>query len=249
MDVQYGADTKAEFLRLVEKLPPGSTVLDVGSYSAQDGLDIWKAMDDARVFCFECHPTHFKLCQATVADFRGITLVAKAVSDQDGPVTFLPIDPVKSKITTGASSLLRSTGDWAKHLPQNELQVEGTRLDTWAREEGVSTVEAIWIDLQGAEVLALKGLGALLAGVQVIHIEVLFDTVYEGQNDFAAINTFLTEQGFSLQCLGVVKHEDGWSYPPTHRRPHVRAPWSDAVYARPRSSPGAGNSKHSGNTL
>jgi hypothetical protein len=64
------------------------------------------------------------------------------------------------------------------------------------QELGVDHVDLIWMDLQGAELIALQSLGSYLDRVYSIHTEVTHRAMYTGQNMFSEIHAFLLEKGF-----------------------------------------------------
>jgi hypothetical protein len=56
--------------------------------------------------------------------------------------------------------------------------VECTTLASAAAALGIARVDLIWMDLQGAELLALQGMGDLLNGVRYVHTELSFRAMY-----------------------------------------------------------------------
>lgn len=73
------------------------------------------------------------------------------------------------------------------------------RLDTIMNEYKIPSVDIIWMDLQGAEVLALKGLGNKLSSVEYIHVEVSHQEIYTNQT-FPEFHNYLTNY-FSFKKL------------------------------------------------
>jgi len=65
---------------------------------------------------------------------------------------------------------------------------------------GISKVDIIWMDLQGAELLALKGIGNYLHNVQYIHTEACNLEIYTNQSIFPEINDYLS----NLFCFEVL---------------------------------------------
>jgi FkbM family methyltransferase len=81
-----------------------------------------------------------------------------------------------------------------------------TRLDEWLRGAGVTRVDALKLDVQGAELAVLEGAGSALADVRAVEIEVTFNRIYDGQPLFADIDRFLRERGFVLWRLRDLVH-------------------------------------------
>jgi FkbM family methyltransferase len=196
-----------DFLYVVDQVVKPEDVkviLDVGSLHAREAVEFSKRFPNARVYSFECHPQSYLNCLETTKGHERCTVVNKAVSNYDGTIKFFPIDPNRT-ITThadgnpGASSLFKAAGtyDHIEKYVQNEIEVPCTRLDTWAKENALTQVDLIWMDLQGAELLALQGLGELLKTVKVIHTETELNPMYTGQALYQDINEFLTKNGFA----------------------------------------------------
>lgn len=68
----------------------------------------------------------------------------------------------------------------------------------------IDHVDIIWMDLQGAELLALKGLGLFIEKLKIVYTEVSHMAMYEGQvlfnelNDFMIANNFLLKNNLSI---------------------------------------------------
>jgi hypothetical protein len=60
----------------------------------------------------------------------------------------------------------------------------------------IKNVDIIWMDLQGAELLALKGLGEYIKNVEFIHTEVSYKEIYNGQVMFDELNKFVLLNDF-----------------------------------------------------
>jgi FkbM family methyltransferase len=132
-----------------------------------------------------------------------------------GEITFYPIDQEKT-ITTwvdgnpGASSLFKSSGnyDCIETYVQNEVVTNCHRLDTVMQKYGIPKVDIIWMDIQGAELLALKSLGKYLNYVEYVYTEVTYNSeMYTGQvmfqelHDFMLNNHYIVKNNLSMgQC-------------------------------------------------
>ncbi len=88
----------------------------------------------------------------------------------------------------------------------HSVEVPVARLDTWAVANGESRVDAMKLDVQGAELEVLHGAGTLLPGMRLLDLEVTFTPMYSGQALFGDIDAFLRAAGFSLWRLGHLVH-------------------------------------------
>lgn len=192
-----------------------STVLDLGSRDLEQSIEFTKFFPLARIHAFECNPISAKLCREKLAHFPNVSFYEMCIFDYDGMINFHPINTEKT-ITTwkdgnpGASSVFIANGsyDHIEKYVQDEISVKCARLDTWAIENNVSSVDVIWADLQGAELQAFIGMGNLLDTVKVIHTELEINPMYTGQSLYRDVDPFLRQRGF-VRIHGDIKAQYG----------------------------------------
>lgn len=179
-------------------------IFDVGSRDCMQSCEFAQHFPNAKIYAFECNPNTLDLCKQNIKNYSSITLVEGAVCDYDGDITFYPIDQSKT-ITTwkdgnpGASSIYKSNGNYTvEKYVQNEITTNAHRLDTVMEKLNIPRVDYVWMDLQGAELLALKGLGKYLKDVRLIHTEVTHTEMYTGQVLFDEFDQFMTLNNFRL---------------------------------------------------
>ncbi len=126
-------------------------------------------------------------------------------------------------------ALFHAFTQWAEVVATEEVQT--VRLDEVAETEGVDFIK---LDIQGAELMALRHGEARLRGVLVVQAEVEFLPIYAGQPLFPDVDAFLRDRGFMFHRF----------YPLTSRvvRPMLlnddifaglgQAVWADAVFLR-----------------
>jgi FkbM family methyltransferase len=185
-------------------------------------IEFYNHFPNAKIWAFECNPNTLEICRENIRDYTDrITLVEGAVTDYDGDITFypgrtkllflltlMPCSTVNQKetVTTwedgnpGASSIFKSNGTYTlEQYVQDEISVNCHRLDTVMQKQQIPGVDIIWMDLQGAELLALKSLGDHLANVRYIQTEVSHKEIYSKQVMFSELHTLLMENGFALK--------------------------------------------------
>jgi FkbM family methyltransferase len=179
-------------------------VLDLGARDCAESVRLADIFPAAHVLAFECNEDTIGLCRQSILGLQRVQLIPLAVSDVDGLIPFFPID-AKKTVTTwpdgnpGASSLFRASGAYpVEQYVQRETVVTSTRLDTYLERQAVTGVDLLWMDLQGAELRALQGLGKLLSTVLLIHTEVEFMEIYSAQPLQHQIQAFLRTNGFLL---------------------------------------------------
>lgn len=199
----------ATFLKEVARFIDTSsirTILELGSRDAEVSIALKRAFPKAQVFAFECNPPAIELCRLNIAasGLGDITLIPKAVSDTNGTVDFYAIDPVRTVTphadgNIGASSMFKANPEYPdEQYHQERIEVETTTIAQWANEKGISDVDLVWMDLQGAELKALQGMGELLNRVRILYTEVEFKPLYIDQPLFQEIDQFVRKHGFRL---------------------------------------------------
>lgn len=190
-------------------------ILDIGSRDLDQSIEFNRIYKLAKIFAFECSPEQYKICLAKSKDYTNIKVSGKAVHEIDGGCDFYCIDTIKHN-NYGASSLFETSGkyDSIEILPQYKIDIECTRLDTFCKENGINNIDLIWIDIQGAELYAFKGLGNLIYNVKAINTEIIFQEIYTGNALFGELDKYLSEHGFIL----INKHNE------------IENWWGDAIY-------------------
>jgi FkbM family methyltransferase len=169
-------------------------IVELGARDCRETLGLAALYPQARIYAFECNPDTLPLCRNAVRGHSGITLIEKAAADRAGRVKFYPVDP---SANPGASSLLKASGRYAlEDYRQREIEVEAITLEAFLATGAIPRVDLLWMDIQGAELAALKGLGGRIADVALIHAEVEFEEMYAGQPLFPEVRVFLEAAGF-----------------------------------------------------
>lgn len=173
------------------------TVVEVGANDCVETVGFAETLPKARVFTFECNPDTLPLCRERVAPYKNITLIETAIGNQDGVVDFYKTAKTGDDWNTGASSLF-PINDRLVDLAQEKTTVPMTTLKKALSPHTVPSIDILWMDLQGSELNALKGMGDLLPNTMLIFTEVEHVPLYEGQPLFGDIRKYLEERGFRL---------------------------------------------------
>jgi FkbM family methyltransferase len=140
-------------------LRPGETAVDIGANSGfYTALFADRVGPRGRVHAFEANPALVdRLARMiTLNGFQGrVRLNPVAVSDRTGTARLYLSDHLD---TTGMSSLVRKT-----YLEESaRIDVATTTLDDYARKRQVGPIGLLKMDIEGAEISALRGMEALL---------------------------------------------------------------------------------------
>ena len=177
---------------LREFLRPGMTVYDIGANIGYISLLMAKAVGPrGRVFAFEALPANVERIQKNVAlnNLSSVTVVAAAVLDKTGPVTFYVHDSV------GMGKAAGSAGRREEHYTA-EISVPGLSLDEFVYEQGFPPPAAVKMDIEGGEVLALPGMRRIL----MEQAPILFLELHGPESEKVAWQV-LTGAGYTLRAM------------------------------------------------
>jgi FkbM family methyltransferase len=140
----HGFIDRVECRLLAERLPAGGVFFDIGSYFGWYSL--WLARQcGAQACAFEPVPQNFELLaeNARLNPARKVRPFRLALSDQPGEVSFqLPAEDN------------RGTG---RIVSEGGQRVPAITLDAFVAEQGITRLDAMKIDVEGAEVRVLAG--------------------------------------------------------------------------------------------
>jgi FkbM family methyltransferase len=143
---------------LHEFLKPGMTVYDVGANIGYVTLMLaHQTGANGKIFAFEALPVNVERIQKNIAlnSLTNVTVVSGAVLDKTGSVTFYVHDSV------GMGKAAGSAGRREEHY-KAEITVPGLSLDEFVYEQSNPAPEAVKMDIEGGEVLALPGMSRIL---------------------------------------------------------------------------------------
>jgi FkbM family methyltransferase len=194
------------FVSYIKDFSRNVVIFDVGSRDCKQSIEFYEKFPNAKIFAFECNPNTLPICRENIKNYSDrITLVEGAVCDYDGEITFYPIDQEKTVTSwkdgnPGASSLFKSNGSYTvENYIQNEIKTNCHRLDTVMKKYNIDKVDIMWMDLQGAELLAMQSLGDNLAKLQMLYTEVSYKPIYDGQVMFNELNNFMLLNNFTIK--------------------------------------------------
>ena len=217
MTNNYRAENIRSFLSLVEEHLGNSreirSIFDIGSCHGLESALFSEIYENAAIETFEANPAQIPIIEKNLTDCYNVSLNSVAVNDYDGKCKFYPIDRVVSRSVwfdsnQGASSLYRTNGresEMGEHYVQNEIEVSCTRLDTFCEKKNIKGPQIIWMDLQGAELKALKGLGERIHDVEFIWTEIEIEPLYHDQDLLKDIDPWLQDHGFYMRGKSLAK--------------------------------------------
>lgn len=209
MVTNYTPESLTNFYNAIDSRYPNPddvlVIFDIGSLHCLESVEFSKKYKNAKIFAFEANTESYKVCLDNTKNIENIIVINKCVNNYDGECTFYPINPEKT-ITIwfdgnrGASSLFKSNGaaDHIEKYVQDEVKMPCLKLETFCLENNINKIDAIWMDLQGAELLALKGLEDFLNTIEVIQTELEINPMYENQCLYKDVDLYLINKNFEL---------------------------------------------------
>jgi FkbM family methyltransferase len=189
-------------LDLVESLVrPGDVAIDVGANHGMWTLALSRAVGaEGRVYSFEPVPFTFGVLSAVArrAPFDNVTLVNKGCSDEVGVMEMaIPVQRAGSSDDLGAYLAQRRPPDEGVADESVEVSCEITTLD--AELANAREVSLLKVDIEGAELLALRGAANLIGRERPAIV--------------CEVNAGFLE-GFGLQSSDIIDFLSAWNYQP-----------------------------------
>lgn len=174
-------------------------VFDIGAHRGLAAKEYRALFPGAAIYCFEPFPESVAALKANLAGDPAIEVIPKAVSDKSGRRTFF----VNGFDAT--NSLLPRPTTTRRYYPQHAgpkstIEVETISLDDFVARAAIPEVTVLKFDIQGGELMALKGAAQLLkrGTVMMIYTEIQYIHLYEKCPLFNEIWTFLSPFGYQL---------------------------------------------------
>jgi len=178
-----------KFAAIRDSLKPGGTFLDIGGNKGDFALFAAALVGpEGRVVCFEPHPENAGWIHKSVElnRFNHVAVEELALADRDG----------EAPLNIGGKSGQHSFE--ARSHDRGAVQVQTMTLDHYAETAGLARIDAIKIDVEGAEDLVIAGAGRVLARDR----PVLFLDVHDiGGERLSALTERLLAGGYRISEL------------------------------------------------
>lgn len=174
-----------------------------------------------RVLWVEPIPTVFEQLQSNLAPFPKQRAVQALVTDRDDRTYEFHISNNAGK-SSSILDLKEHRDVWPGVEYTKTLSLQGVTLPSLLRRHAIdpAAYDALILDTQGSELLALQGAEALLPQFQFIKTEVADFEAYEGCCQLADLDAFMTRHGFKTYSKTPFarRAEGGEYYDVTYRR-------------------------------
>ncbi|MGF6181983.1 FkbM family methyltransferase [Massilia sp. UYP32] len=206
------------------------TVVDVGAQELENEDHVYAPLTrhglPYRIVGFEPQQDKIEASRRNNPDSR-VTLYPTFIGDGGRHTFHANNDDATSSLLPFNRALTAQLRDLDHLHTVHTEEVATSRLDDVLSQEGA--VDFLKLDIQGFELPTLRHAGAVLARTNVVHCEVSFAPIYEGQALFSEIETLLRAAGFWLLDFSSLCR-----YPSvgSAARSRDRLGWGDAVFVR-----------------
>ena len=185
----YEKDT---ILLLKGLILPGMTIIDLGAHIGIYSLLAAQLVgNEGKVYSFEPEPSNYALLLKNITAngydniIRGIN---KAITDKPGSVSFF-----LGENSSGVGSIYAAPGTGT-----DNILVETTTLDDFIESEGWPSIHLIKMDVEGAEIEALKGAEDILKNNDV-NLAIASYHKVEGKTTSFKLERMLSERGYKIE--------------------------------------------------
>jgi FkbM family methyltransferase len=181
-------------------------VLHVGAHEAQE-LESYERLGFRAIVFVEANRALFERLRDRLHGRPGVTVIHAAATDHDGEVEL-------NVTTNDQSSSILALGVHAKVYPWIKVarreRVPARRLDTLLAEHGLEAADfnVLHLDIQGAELLALRGGEQTLRSIDLVESEVNIAEMYRGCALLPELERYLGDHG--LHRAALMAFHPGW---------------------------------------
>ncbi len=171
------------------------TIFDIGAHEGKLTERYSQMFPTAKIYTFEPVPEIFTMLEQQFHENPQIIVNQLAVSDAVGTADFY----LHAYTSYGWNSLLpKSPTSIIVPEDKSVVKVPTITIDVFCDRHNINTIDLLKLDIQGGELLALKGALNMLqkGGIKLIYSEVSFGDLYEGQAMFHDIAAYLHDFGF-----------------------------------------------------
>lgn len=180
-------------------LPNNPIIVEAGAFDGNDTNKMALQWPQGTVHAFEPVPEIYQRLRTNTNAFTNIRYYPCALSDHNGTAHFYISErPTRPGIASQAGSLHKPKERLSKSpliFPRTAI-VPTITLDQWACENGISSLDLLWLDTQGHELAIMQAAPNMIQNTKVVLAEVSFIESYEGQPRYEDVVTWMVDHGF-----------------------------------------------------
>ena len=180
-------------------LPDNPVIVEAGAFDGNDTKKMAKQWPNATIHAFEPLPEIYDRLVTNTTELNNVHYYRLALSSNNGTELFYVSErSTRPGVASQAGSLRKPKQRLSKSpliFPRTTM-VQTVTLDTWANENAIQTIDLLWLDTQGHELVILQAAPIMIKNITVILAEVSFIESYEGQPLYEDIVAWMTNHGF-----------------------------------------------------
>jgi FkbM family methyltransferase len=156
------------------------TFFDVGANEGQTSAAALARFPNAKVFAFEPHPQTFQRLQALIGNHPRVTAYELALAETCGTVPFFEHESSSSdahqfnSLAPNRTETLKAAGF---NLDGRAIRVPCSNIDVFCQERAVDSIDVLKIDVEGCDLLVMRGAKDMLASGRVRFVFAEFNDV------------------------------------------------------------------------
>lgn len=181
-------------------------ILDAGAFNGSDSIDFAIKFPNSTIYAIEPVTSIYSTLRNNTHSYNNIKCYNVALDDTIGEKELF----ISSGYSNQSSSLMKPK----EHLTIfptcyfNESEtVKTTTINQFIKDENISRIDFMWLDLQGNEMKVLSQAGDILHTTKAIFAEYSLVEFYEGLPLYSEFKNFMMNLGFIEQI-----NENGFNY-------------------------------------
>ena len=178
-------------------------LFDVGANIGQSVSRFRRWYPNSIIHCFEPDTETFKLLRKNTQHLKGVVLNSFGLGEKSFQSDFYRND---NSTVPGVTNSIYKTVECGPGINE-KTSVKIKTLDEYVKDNEISHIDLVKIDVQGYEPMVLEGGTQFLKSgkVKTLLIEVILNKTYEKQVSFLDLERTLVECGFSLYDISSIK--------------------------------------------
>ena len=190
--------------QIIQYLPKNPVIVEAGAHIGRDTVRMSTLWPGAQIHAFEPIPDLYEQLLERTAECLNVIAYNCALSNHTGTETIY----VSSGASTAVSSFYEPY-EYIKERPNvffKKAVVPTITLDEWAMNTGITHVDCMWLDMQGAELKVLKAAPKVLSTVQAMVIEASLTERFKGCPLRDELSSWIESQGLRIIQNDAPKH-------------------------------------------
>ena len=189
----YQKKITKEFIK--QFLPDNPIIIEAGAHKGKDTAQMAQIWPAGKIYAFEPVENLYKKLYEVSLNYSNIIVSNYAISDKSGEETFFECsecDAVGSLLEPLEIKIKRPGLNFKKNY------VKTITLDDWAKKFHIEKIDFAWLDMQGAELKALKASDNIFKSLSLVQIEVNLTERFKTAPHYDEIKSWFLSHNFKV---------------------------------------------------